>query len=468
MGKGRSVILLEFNELSPSLMYQFMASGKLPNFSRFHAQAQVFLTDAEEEAPNLNPWIQWVTVHSGLPYQEHGVFNLGEGHKLQRKCVWDLLCDAGLRVWVCGSMNSRHDPSLNGYILPDPWTTAFPPQPESLRTYFRFVQEHVLEYTNDRVPLSRMAYLKFLTFMMVHGLSLSTVNAILRQLASEENGHNRWKRAVILDKLQFDLFRSVHNRLKPHFSTFFSNSTAHFQHAYWRNMEPELFKIQPTPKEQAEFESAILFGYQEMDKLVGDFLALADAETTLMFCTALSQQPCLIYEEEGGKTFYRPRRFEQLMAFGGVEAPHRVFPVMAEQFHVVFESEEDARRGAEQLRALQVAGRSVLSVQGNGTALFCGCNIFQTLAPDSVLRGADSGRSIPFLDIFYHVEGLKSGMHHPDGMLWIRTPDGKHFVHSEKVPLTAIAPTILEMFSVPRPDFMAGRSLAEQFTQEAP
>ena len=33
---------------------------------------------------------------------------------------------------------------------------------------------------------------------------------------------------------------------------------------------------------------------------------LAGDDTTLVFLTALSQQPCLKYEDIGGKTMYRP------------------------------------------------------------------------------------------------------------------------------------------------------------------
>jgi len=30
----------------------------------------------------------------------------------------------------------------------------------------------------------------------------------------------------------------------------------------------------------------------------------------IIFCTALSQQPCVMYEDQGGKVPYRPRSFE--------------------------------------------------------------------------------------------------------------------------------------------------------------
>jgi hypothetical protein len=455
----QSVILLEFNELSPRLMERFMCEKKLPNFQRLHDASQVYVTDANETAPCLNPWIQWVTVHSGQQYTEHQIFRLGEGHKLKTKSVWDLVSDSGQTVWVCGSMNVRYDRPLTGLLLPDPWTTETRPYPEVLQPYFRFIQQNVLEHTSDRVPLNFADYLRFLVFMLTHGLSLATVRSIIGQLSSERQGKKRWKRGLILDKLQFDLFRWYYRSLRPQFSTFFLNSTAHFQHLYWRNMEPESFQAKPSTEEQAEFQDAILFGYQEMDRLIGEFLNLRDEGTTLIFATGLSQQPCLKYEELGGKSFYRPRDFEQLLRFSGIDGPHTVSPVMSEQFHILFEREADACQAVERLSKLEVNGRLAMATERSGVRVFSGCSIIESLSKGTVLSVSDSERTVPFFEIFYQVEGKKSGMHHPDGMLWIHQQGTKHRVHGRKIPLTTIAPTILDILNVPKPSFLQERSL---------
>jgi hypothetical protein len=450
-----SVMFVEFNELSPVLVEQFVRERQLPNFRRFYEESHVYTSDAGEKAPYLNPWIQWVTVHTGLTYAQHQVFHLGEAHKLKVKRTWDLVSEAGMPVWICGSMNSSYVSNPNGYFLPDPWATETVPQPESLDPYFRFVRMNVLEHSNDRVPLSWKDYAKFLGFMTTHGLSTSTVGAGIRQLLSEKDGRNRWKRAVILDKLQFDMFRSVYRKIKPRFSTFFSNSTAHFQHYYWRHMNPEAFAIRPTAQELEEYKTAILVGYQAMDRLLGRFIELAGDDATLILCTALSQQPCLIYEEQGGKVVYRPRDFEAVLNFAGVTHPHSVAPVMAEEFHLRFENGADAAEAADRLRGLFVGEHPALRVEARDGGVFVGC-AFRTQLPEETtlcLKGSD--RTVPFFDIFYRLyDTLKSGMHHPDGMLWIRRRNRSHHVYPTKVSLTSIAPTVLDLLSVPRSEYM--------------
>jgi hypothetical protein len=455
------LILAEFNELSPVLMDKFIAAGKLPNFERLRGESEVYLTDAQEEQENLEPWIQWVTIHSGLSYAEHGIKNLGEGDKLTERNLWDLLSEEGKQVWVCGSMNINYKLPISGWVLPDPWMRSVKPHPEDeLEPYYRFVAANVQEHTREDMPLSRREQLAFLSFMARHGLSPTTLKAIVRQLVDERSSDVHWKRAVILDKLQFDLFRSHWKRKRPDFATFFLNSTAHFQHLYWRNMEPEHFKVKPEPGEQAVYEDAILYGYEQMDQLVGRLLGLAGDDTVLVFATALSQQPCLTYEDSGGKTLYRPRDFDAFVRAVGLQEPAEVAPVMAEEFHLAFETEEETLAAEAKLNELRFDDRPALSVERRGTDLLCGCQVWQQLEPGAILRLDGDGRTVPFFDLFYKIDMVKSGMHHPDGLLWIRRPGGGHSEHSGKVPLTAIAPTILTMFGVAPPTSMRGEPLA--------
>lgn len=453
------VILLEFNELSPTLMNRFINQGQLPNFKRLSEESGVYLTEAEERAPYLDPWIQWITVHTGLNFREHGVERLNEGHTVHEKRVWDFVAEQGDPVWICGSMNVGYRPGVKGAIMPDPWATHVAPTPEALTPYFSFIQRNVLEYTNSRVPLTRADYVRFVKFMAQHGLSPSTMVAIAKQLAKEMRGQDRWKRAVILDKLQFDVFRHYYKTIKPRFSTFFLNSTAHFQHFYWRNMEPEIFTVKMSPEEAAKYESAILFGYQEMDRLVGKFIDLAGRDATIVFATAISQQPYLAYEEKGGRQVYRPSKFEALVRFAGVPEPFKVAPVMAHQFHVYLENDAAAERAERLLRGLTVNGKQAMAVVRTGTQIFSGCHVYDNLAANTQLTSTETGQSANFFDLFYKIEGLKSGMHHPDGMLWIRRPDRAHSHHADKVPLAAVAPTLLDLLGIAPPASMKHQSI---------
>lgn len=454
------VILIEYNELCPPLMERFIAQGHLPNFRRFRDESQVFTTEAKERYPHLDPWIQWVTVHAGVDFEDHGIEHLNEGHKLPQRYVWDILSEKGRRVWVCGSMSVRYDSGLNGAVLPDPWTTKVAPYPSRFAPFFKFIQQNVLEYSNDKVPLSPLDYAAFVAFMARHGVSLDTVRAITAQLASEKlTKMGRWKRATLLDKMQFDVFKWYWEKERPAFATFFSNSTAHFQHLYWRNMEPELFSSQPTTEEQREYQGAILHGYKEMDAMLGRFMALANGKTTLVFATALSQQPCLKFEDIGGKSYYRPRDFAKFVEFLGLPPSAKAAPVMAHEFYLEFQNEADAEAAERRLASVTIRGQRGMQVERKGKTVFTGCRVWEKVDTSTTVTVGETGASRPFFDFFYKVEGVKSGMHHPDGILWIRRPDRAGQAHADKVPLTSVAPTLLDMFDVAPPEFMRGKRL---------
>jgi hypothetical protein len=455
------VVVLEFNELCPTLLDRFMGEGHLPGFKHLYTQSQVFTTTAQERAPHLDPWIQWITVHSGVNHDTHRVEQLGKGHTFPGPRVWDLLSQAGLKVWICGSMSVNYHSSISGHVLPDPWTVTPPPFPSDFfEPYLKFVRGNVLEHTSGRAPISIADQARFLAFMATHGLSLKTCIAAAKQLLSERFKHDHWKRAALLDQFQCDLFCHVYRKHSPDFSTLFLNSTAHMQHSYWRNMQPELFKVKPTANEQNALGSAVLYGYQQMDRIVSRLLRSLGADCTIVLCSALSQQPCLLYEDAGGKTAYRPRDFSSFLQFAGIHAPCNVQPVMAHQFHLQFRCEADAAHAVSQLSRLQLDdGTRLMSTELKGSAVFCGCAIFRTVPTEARVRIDGTTTTLPFDELLYRCVGLKSGMHHPDGVVWIRQPGAAHRVHEDRVPLDCVAPTLLSFFGERTPSFMSGSSL---------
>ena len=139
------VVLVEFNELSPTLLRRFMREGALPNFSRLHDGADVFETDAGETGATLVPWIQWPSVHTGAPYAEHGLFHLGEAHRSDRPTIASVLAEAGIPVGVFGAMNVPAPARFDGFRLPDPWDKNGVAVPSSLQPYYDATADQVKE-----------------------------------------------------------------------------------------------------------------------------------------------------------------------------------------------------------------------------------------------------------------------------------------------------------------------------------
>src|SRR5262249_8409251 len=147
---------------------------------------------------------QWPTVHFGVPYADHKIFHLGDGQSYRRRGVAQVLSDAGFRVGVFGSMNTNYGP-LNGYVIPDPWDKDGKTYPAWLQRFYRTVSNQVQESSREGAG-SKGELLRFGLFMLRHGLRPPTVRDIGAQLLAEHRDPGlKWRRAVLLDAIQYDL-----------------------------------------------------------------------------------------------------------------------------------------------------------------------------------------------------------------------------------------------------------------------
>jgi hypothetical protein len=445
----RKLLLLEFNELCSSLLQKWMAAGRLPNFKRFHDDSQVYLTRADAEPPALEPWIQWYSIHTGLSFAQHRIFRLTEGLRADHPDIWTVLQTVGLRTANCSSINARGSAAPGCFFLPDPWSTTVRACPDELNEFHHFVSVQVREHTSRECELLGPDLVAFSSFLATHGLRLETVTKVISQLCNETLSarDQSWKRVTILDMLQLDVFLYYFSKLSPHFSTFFLNSTAHLQHAYWRHMDQEGFKMIPNTQEMANYRDAILYGYRSMDNILARFLGLERKGVTLALATGLSQKPFVKYEGTGGQKFYRPRDIHQLLDMLAIY-PQTVEPVMAHEYVLRFATMAERANAAEVLLSVSCDRERVFDVQmDNDNQLYLGSCLQIAVPHDAALQfnGAAGGRR-SFHETFYLIEETKSGCHDPEGVFWFKT--GRPMVHSEQISILDIFPTVVEFMGI--------------------
>lgn len=448
----KQVILLEFNEINADLISRFIAQGHLPHFKKLYGESTIYRTNAYTENINtLEPWVQWVTVHSGLSHESHGVKKLGEGGSVSSKLIGEVLSNAGISVGIFSSMNTNYK-QLKGYFIPDPWDRSGVAYPKKLQVFYSFVQGMVQEHSQNKIgSIGQIA--SFVWFMLKNGLSIYTLSKGLRQIISEFNDATSWRRASVLDHIQYDVFRSLTRKHKAQFSTFFVNSVAHYQHYFWRNMEPDVFDRPPSTSDSKSLATAILSGYKSLDDLICRFMTdFPDA--TLILCSALTQEPWI----EADKVTYRPKSFDKFLAFSGIDKNEvEVKPVMAEQFYLDCVSSDVADSVEKALAGLKLDDRPAMLIRREGNSIFSGC-IYNSSNIDGLkLVNAVTGESILFDNYFVLVSSVRSGKHNPAGMLWVQ--NHKHRVEDVEISLTSIAPSILDLFSVSVPDNMDGSRL---------
>ena len=85
------LLFLEFNEISFENVAYYCSRGQLPHFRELIEERGWSTTRSEQEYEHLEPWIQWVTAHTGLSYAEHGVFRLGDIVNRDVPQIWEQL-----------------------------------------------------------------------------------------------------------------------------------------------------------------------------------------------------------------------------------------------------------------------------------------------------------------------------------------------------------------------------------------
>jgi hypothetical protein len=256
----------------------------------------------------------------------------------------------------------------------------------------------------------------------------------------------KWRQVALADRLQFDLFRHYYRRMRPDFATFFINSTAHLQHAYWRHMEPDAFPLKPAKDEIESYGDAVLFGYRSVDALLRRFFALAEADTTIIPCSALSQQPFLKREGRGGQHFYRLRDISHFLQLLDIAPPNGRAdndPPISSPVCRWFRGQENACRP----RALSLGEETVFGAHRTGTDIHFRCQIYDRLEGNGEIGGVPArNEALYFFEVLYAVDAVKSGRHHPERVLWVHT--GEHAIHSGPASILDIAPTIYDLMGV--------------------
>lgn len=448
----KKLIMFEFNELCPHLIQRFMDNGDLPNFSRLHEQSRVGYTEAAATDYDLNPWVQWVDVHTGKPSSDHDVRGLNQGNAEAGSYIWDVLARKhGLRSWICGSMNAGYGEDFKGRLLPDPWSTDIRPFPhKEMDDGYRFIANAVQNHSSG----SEVSAFKAIPNLLKMGLSIGTCMKLAAQVIAERFKPSlKWRRAMAMDWIQADIFLKYYEKERPEFATFFSNSSAHYQHHYWKDYEPDLFEdANYAPSD--ETQDAIRQSYINNDRILGKILKQVPADTAVVFATALSQQPYT----DNVRYFYHINDEQNLRTTFNIPADMAYKPIMAEQFYLDAPDEDSARALAAELSKYHMVGEGHFFEGSNDELFFvtieesrlrvqCGCQ--RHVVADATFRHIDTGERFNFYDHFYKMQETKAGVHNPVGAFWFKVSAANSIINENlRVAPSQIFHEILNYFEM--------------------
>ena len=346
--KKAQLIVLELNEINIDLLRRYADDGKLPNFQRLFRDHGLCRTLSESDHANANPWIQWVTAHTGLDLAEHGVFRMSDMSQHRHEQVWEALEARGCSVAALAPFNANNNCKQAAFFIPDPWTPTPVAGPWGMRQLYHALVQVADDYANERIALSSILRIIAGGLSNLHWPSLGKY---LRDSFDYFLRGRRWARALVCDRLLVDCFVRQWQHSRPDFSTICLNAGAHLQHHYMLSSPYSSGERKNPPGYVPPGVDPVGDAYALYDELLGRVQATG---ARVMLVTGLAQ-----VEHERESYYYRMNHHEQVLdaLVIGYQAIH---PLMTEDFILSCATAEDALASQRQLEATVVEGDASL------------------------------------------------------------------------------------------------------------
>ncbi len=359
MSAVRPLVLLELNEVNCDFVRRYAARGELPAFARLLDQCGLAETVSESEYEKLEPWIQWVSAHTGLSFEQHRVFRLGDIVQRDLVQIWERLEANGIVVAAVSPINGANRTRRSPFFLPDPWTRTPVSGSWVLRQLSAGLAQAVGENAQRRMTPATFA--RLLLAMVTH-FRASTAGELARCALSAPS--RPWRATMFLDRFLADVFVRQWRRHRPGFASLFLNGAAHIQHHYMFSSA-----VYAGPHRNPEWyiprsADPLLEIYSLYDRILADVLRLP-GEPRVMLATGLHQDPHPVEQY-----YYRLR--DHAAFLHRLAAPFAsVQGLMSRDFTVQCHSAMDAGRCGVVLRGLRAPdGSPLFSVDDRGTDLF--------------------------------------------------------------------------------------------------
>ena len=322
------IFIIELNEFSIDLLKRGVKELGLENIDKIlkFNHSKTFSED-KLEGQGLDPWVQWVSVHTGKPSSIHNVLRIGDVPKLEFPQIWEKIALKGFSTGIWGTMNA----SINikkgcKFFLPDPWAFSEIAYPNSLNLFLDlpryYSKNYVLPSKNNLVK----GFIKFIFFFIrkkiFFGFLRESIKGLLIIL---RNGLTNMTLFSLFDMFNTFAFLKFKESTKPDFSIIFLNSLAHLQHHHWNN-------------DVINKETRMCL--KVLDKIVGSLLDSVKSNESIVIINALSQKNVF----KKGICIYRQIDSENFLNAARI-AYYKFEEGMTNDCHVFFNSQDELNHG---------------------------------------------------------------------------------------------------------------------------
>jgi hypothetical protein len=440
------IMQIELNEVSKKIVDKLIKNGRLKNFKYLNENFSCVTTSSRDCYENIEPWIQWVSAHTGKKFEDHQVFHLGDAEKLQYSQVWEVLADNEMDSAIIGSMNAKKGRMKTGIFFPDPWAKDGKTHPTDLQPLWDLVASKVQTHATSKIsPRDIFSGLKLclgyrVPISMCFKLGYQT---ILQKI----NPKKKWRMPALFDELLSHIFMTILKRTDYSYYTLFLNACAHYQHHYWRDFDKSEFRKDINSPDIDLKDDPVSYGYTIYDKILGKLLKYIESneDVALIIATAFTQEPYTDMEHQGGMNYYRLNNHDDFLNSFNIQGLD-AYPMMSRDWQIGAINESDLVNIKSILEDITVNSEKVFSININGPL-----SIFISTA---ITRKVNKGEEVfykdkslgAFYSLFTNI-AIKSGHHIADGTLWCSKNIPTEFLY-DGMPVTQLYSVNLKALGV--------------------
>lgn len=350
---GKKLFILELNEFNHKLLKYYSKKFNLNNINKIlkFNTTKTYTSDRyigdNNQFGYLDPWSQWVSIHTQKKAKVHRIKNLGDVPSLKFKQIWEKRSED---FYIWGPMNASKNKARNVKVFfPDPWVyseNAFPIRLNEILKPIKLL-------TKSRGLLNRKKKIKLLLILIKNIVSIGGPKIFVFFLFDLLKGYLKFGNKSLIqiiawENLAFKIFLEFFQKKDKFISIYFLNSLAHVQHHYWK------FKND---------SEEIIYCLRNIDLIIKKILNIKDIE--LIIYNGLSQKnvekdKLYLYEQISHESFLKSLNIK----FKKVEK------LMTNDAHIFFENKKDAKNCYKILSSVKFKSRKIFFVEIKKNKIF--------------------------------------------------------------------------------------------------
>ena len=183
----------------------------------------------------MDPWVQWVSIHTGICSDVHKTYRIGQKLNFKIKQIWEVLAKKNITSTIWGAFNGNlRSKKKIDLFFPDPWSFTQKTHPSSFNEYLKLPRYYAQSYPSpDKFKLIRYSFIFFKKLLFSSNFFYLSKNFLILIYFFIKSNFKSFNLYFFLDLVSILIVKNSLINKKSDFVIFAINSFAHYQHNFW-------------------------------------------------------------------------------------------------------------------------------------------------------------------------------------------------------------------------------------------